>query len=602
MNTAPPPRKKKSFKNSLHAFLRIITRTRRSVSDTSEISHATDRKIKSLYHLRRGTSVAVIEEKNHAGPLSARGPKKTNLDEINIMTKVKRTLSIDQVRKSNLNEPISIDPLKSSTIKNEQDKDQPSVNKSTISIQPQVENLKLSKITRLTKSSISSPTTANSPTTFKSKRVIKKDDDTKTSTTQEISEMSSKKVESDYTLSSLCIQVDSDTNRSNTTESESTLDDTTLYDEEYESVVGSVPPPVFTIDEYTNHSLLSYDGKFSSSSVLAEEKTLQARIHELAIQGSIEELRSLLQQNPEHVQCSDRDGSTPLHQAGRHNRANVIEMLIAEPFYADINCKDFNDSTPLHWAAVHGALDAILALCRNGAQINIRDKYGKGPLHLAIVKRCYRGANIMLLYGADINFKRADGSSAFHIACELGDIPTIEWLVTKDKVMVNCRDKQGETPLLRAATQGKLEVVEYIMKTELMSWNTRDDKQQSLLHRAAFYGYYDLISRIAFINPTACKIMLNEPDRSGETPLHMAVKRDHFREVKLLCKMGADPSMMNRNGDTPLHLAIKYNRIKIARYLYMTAKEVADIKNKRTETPRSMAKRLGPEAAAVFMS
>ncbi len=94
-------------------------------------------------------------------------------------------------------------------------------------------------------------------------------------------------------------------------------------------------------------------------------------------------------------------------------------------------------------------------------------------------------------------------------------------------------------------------------------------------------------------------LIVIEPDRNADTPLHMAVKRDHFREVKLLCKMGADPGLKNKNGDTSLHLAIKYKRTKIARYLYMTAKQVADVKNKRSETPRLMAKRM--EMTNIFV-
>ncbi|KAL0477406.1 secG, partial [Acrasis kona] len=372
------------------------------------------------------------------------------------------------------------------------------------------------------------------------------------------------------------------------------------YDEDEESIMSQAPPQPFNLDEYSKDEYSHYSVSIEASSnhnlsgmKRDEDQQTLDHIYEYTISNKIDELRSLLLLNPEYSECVFKDGSLPLHHASRHNRQQIVEMLLDEPFHCDPNCKDANDSTPLHWASAHAATDAVLSLCRKGATVNIRDKFGKGPLHLAIAKKCYRGANVLLLYGGDINFKRADGSSAFHIACELGDISTIEWLGTKDKVMANSRDKQGETPLLRAATQGKLEVVEYIMKTQLMSWNARDDKQQSLMHRAAFYGYYDLISRIAYINPAACKTMLNEHDRSGDTPLHMAVKRDHFRECKLLCKMGADPMLVNRVGDNALHVAVKFKRVKVARYLYMTSRASADVKNKKNDTPKLMAKRLG---------
>ncbi len=477
-----PRRRRPGFKSSLNKFLRAITRRR---GQEEQIEHGppiplsargagtglAGRKIASSYNMRREDEPPI--------PMSARGPKKTGFEElVNSAANMKRRLSIDNLAKKRLsadfrgNSPTEYTPLKTK-------------------VSPRMPQDMPDKVKRLS---------------IAVRKI--KDEDTMSRTpspvvtTVEIQEQHFPQKASPvildpfYTNTTFITHVDSDTT-SATTQTES-LDESTMVDEDESDFMNSLPPPTFTLDEYNVPS--SFDG---------DVEKIEDRIFELARKGNVEELRTLLETNLELVQCIDKEGSTPIHQAARFNKSDVIEMLIAAPFYADINCKDYNESTPLHWAAVHGAIEAILILCKNGAQINIRDRYGKGPLHLAIVKRCYRGANVMLLYGADINYKRADGSSAFHIACELGDLPTIEWLVTKDKVMVNCRDKQGETPLLRAATQGKLEVVEYIMKTQLMSWNARDDKQQSLLHRAAFYGYYDLISRIAFINPAACKTMLN---------------------------------------------------------------------------------------------
>jgi ankyrin repeat protein len=579
MNT--DARKHKSFKHSLNSFLRALTRRRRN-QGTAEPSSRFDgalsargvgeRKVVSSYNFKREDSPVV--------PLSARGPNKSTVEGLVASAgSLKRRLSIDNVAKKTGYHELEVPRSNSSPQAKKlpvhvrlKTPDQNKAKRLSVAVKKHFDE-KTNSRTHSAVSSIDISTAGSTPP-----------DD-------EIRVLHTSTNSNDLFVPPTYVTVDSD---STTTQTESTMDDSysSAFDEDEETIMNSLPPPTFTLDEYT-HSMMSFDERvLSNSTDMSEEKKIEDRILQLACQGNVQDLRALLDTNLELLQCTDKDGSTPMHQAARYNRAEVIEMLIEAPFHADINSKDNNESTPLHWASVHGALDAILALCRNGAQINIRDKYGKGPLHLAVVKKCYRGANVMLLYGADINFKRADGSSAFHIACELGDLATIEWLVTKDKVMVNCRDKQGETPLLRAATQGKLEVVEYIMKTQLMSWNARDDKQQSLLHRAAFYGYYDLISRIAFINPAACKTMLNEPDRNGDSPLHMAVKRDHFKEMKLLCKMGADPSTRNKNGDTPLHVAVKYKRTKIVRYLYMTAKEVADVKNKRAETPRIIAKRL----------
>jgi ankyrin repeat protein len=289
------------------------------------------------------------------------------------------------------------------------------------------------------------------------------------------------------------------------------------------------------------------------------------------------------------VNCVDsRDQSTPLHKAAAKNNCEVLELLLKEFKETRIDAKDNLESTALHWACSNAALEAIFILCKFGASINVRDKYGYGPLHLTIKKKCYRGADVLLLYNADINFKMSNGSAAMHWACENNELDILKWLLTKDKINIHSRDKLKEVPIMRAAAKGNMEIVEFMMKKNLVDWKLRDDKLQSLLHKAAYAGINDLIMKIANMNPVACNTMMNEKDRDGNTPLHLAVKKDHFRAIKSLCMMGADMNTQNKHGDTPMHVALILKDYKTARYLFQSGAS-ADIKNKKGLTARQMA-------------
>lgn len=322
-------------------------------------------------------------------------------------------------------------------------------------------------------------------------------------------------------------------------------------------------------------------------------------MHDACARGDVATVQQLLDSQPTAerrvalANCEGSggdDGSRPLHWAARGNHYNLLRLLVESG--ARVNERNRMLSTALHWAAAHLHVESIQVLCALGAEINTRDKWGYGPLHLAVRKRCLRGADVMLLYGGDVNFKAADGSTALHMACEAGDLDSVQWLLDKERIIANARDTAGETPLLRAASSGQMEVVEYLLRGRQTAtvWNLRDKKGQSLVHRAAIYGNRDLLMLIANVNPAVCAAMMNEGDHDRRTPLHHAVMRRHFREVKALLTLGADVDAQDKDGNTALHMAVLSGQARTARFLHQSGAN-ADCKNKRGETARMAAKR-----------
>src|SRR5690606_36570629 len=167
--------------------------------------------------------------------------------------------------------------------------------------------------------------------------------------------------------------------------------------------------------------------------------------------------------------------------------------------------------------------------------------------------------------------------------------------------LLNSKDKAGLTPIIRATIKGKVKVVEYLMKNNLVSYSVTDDKGQNILHKACFYGHKEIVYKLASIDPIQCVQMLTERDSRGRTPLHLAVRENHFALIKSLCGMMGQTNLdiQDNRGNTPLHYAIEKGHHRIARYLQISGAK-STIKNKGGETPRMLSKRLANSSKDII--
>jgi ankyrin repeat protein len=67
---------------------------------------------------------------------------------------------------------------------------------------------------------------------------------------------------------------------------------------------------------------------------------------------------------------------------------------------------------------------------------------------------------------------------------------------------------------------------------------------------------------------------INQKDKNGDSPLHLAIVYGHTDIVRLLIHKGADVSMKGHRGDTPVMVAIDYGQ---SRALEMLLKKGADM-------------------------
>jgi ankyrin repeat protein len=100
-------------------------------------------------------------------------------------------------------------------------------------------------------------------------------------------------------------------------------------------------------------------------------------IHDVARDGDLEKIKSLLGGNPDLVFSKDKDGMTPLHHAARWGHTDVAKFLLDNK--SDVNAKCKSNSTPLYLAAFKGRTAVAELLLAHGADVNAMYADGNTP-------------------------------------------------------------------------------------------------------------------------------------------------------------------------------------------------------------------------------
>uniref|UniRef100_A0A3P9PAP4 Nuclear factor of kappa light polypeptide gene enhancer in B-cells 2 (p49/p100) n=1 Tax=Poecilia reticulata TaxID=8081 RepID=A0A3P9PAP4_POERE len=193
--------------------------------------------------------------------------------------------------------------------------------------------------------------------------------------------------------------------------------------------------------------------------------------------------------------------------------------------------QDANGDTPLHLAIIHQQTAVIQQLVQTLLSTDIlTPPTPQTPLHLAVITRQLKVLEVLLRAGADPTLVDKDGRSPLHLAALAGDTATLRLL---------------------------------------------------LAHLGERHAH-----------------LVNTPDYHGEgrslQPLHLAVRRDGERCLRLLVEGGAKINAAElKSGNTPLHLAVRENLFKVACTLITELKAEVNTCTFGGNTPLHLAASLG---------
>ena len=157
----------------------------------------------------------------------------------------------------------------------------------------------------------------------------------------------------------------------------------------------------------------------------------------------------------------------------------------------------------------------------------------------------------LLSRGFDVNTPNPAGEHSLLLAIREPSLKVLAVLLNWDKIDVEARSQQDESPLMLASLKGLSEIVRQLIEkgadVNKPGWTP--------LHYAATHGHVQIMTLLL---DNEAYIDAGSPN--GSTPLMMAAMYGTPSAVKLLLEAGADPLLQNDQGLTAIDFAQRVNR------------------------------------------
>lgn len=270
------------------------------------------------------------------------------------------------------------------------------------------------------------------------------------------------------------------------------------------------------------------------------------------------------------------NGNKLFYEAVRSGDAARVSALISTDCVQTLDEPDWNVSgdPPLLVAATNHFLPVLSTLLASGCDPTVRSPRGETALHRAILNsglgNMLQLVEDLLKYGCPPGVREAGSrSTALHVLSrQLAHAPlkslhnfeaalkTLELLANVGPV--NAKDHQGRSALHILASSiifdnnNHRTDIESLFGTLLAAGvNTalKNDRGETALHESLECGALNTATLLIPQTPAGIA------SRYGETPLHVASRKNHVDIVAKLLEHGEDPSTEDAGGNTSLHLA-----------------------------------------------
>ncbi|CAG9578217.1 unnamed protein product [Danaus chrysippus] len=309
----------------------------------------------------------------------------------------------------------------------------------------------------------------------------------------------------------------------------------------------------------------------------ATDELGQKPIHAAAQNNFSEVVQLFLQQHPNLVMATTKDGNTCAHIAAIQGSVKVIEELMKFDRTGVISARNkLNESTPLQLAAEGGHADVVRVLVRAGASCTEENKAGLTAVHLAAehghtnVLDVMRSTNTLRISSKKL------GLTPLHIAAYYGQAETVRELLshvpgtvksdapTGVSLVPILGAESGLTPLHLAAYNGNENVVRLLLNSAGVQVDAATNENgYNPLHLACFGGHMSIVGLLL----SRSAELLQSTDRHGKTGLHIASTHGHYQMVEVLLGQGAEINATDKNGWTPLHCAAKAGHLNVVKLL-----------------------------------
>eukprot|EP00117_Sycon_ciliatum_P028072 scpid18171/ scgid2366/ Transient receptor potential cation channel subfamily A member 1 homolog len=318
-------------------------------------------------------------------------------------------------------------------------------------------------------------------------------------------------------------------------------------------------------------------------------------LHEAVNNGNFEMVKFAFV-NKVNPNTATLTGDTALHIAAGKGHMEIVTFLVNEA-KAEIDAADESGNTPLHDAARLNREDVLLFLLKGGADIDMANADGHTPLMKAASWGQKRTVSALLEAGANVTHKDNEEKTVFWHAVRGNHIETVQVLSQDPRYLtfLQLADQFGNTALHLSASLGSLHLTELLISHGAVP-DARNDEEKTPLHLAAANGHPMTCSALCRKN----EALLEDEDESGNKPLHLAATNGHDVVVKVLLDLGAAVDGRNSKGWTPLDCAAGVGA-RICCQVLLEHDAPVDAKDKKNRTPLHIAARSGHTKIALLL-
>lgn len=160
----------------------------------------------------------------------------------------------------------------------------------------------------------------------------------------------------------------------------------------------------------------------------------------------------------------NKDGWIPVFIVCRSGDINALKLLLK---FApkSVGYRSNNGRSALHIAAFNGHESIIdLLVNEDPTLLNARDSSGASPLHEAVKGGNFNAVKRLLTLNADFHAIDNVGQNILHVASLVGNVDTIEYILTNNLLDVQQKALFDVTPLVAARRTNRTDAIDVLIK------------------------------------------------------------------------------------------------------------------------------------------
>ncbi|PIN06264.1 26S proteasome regulatory complex, subunit PSMD10 [Handroanthus impetiginosus] len=245
-------------------------------------------------------------------------------------------------------------------------------------------------------------------------------------------------------------------------------------------------------------------------------------LHEALKCGHEEVARILINKNPEMPYSLNKEGKSLLYLAAEAGFVTIVRLLMDNPVGNYTAAGKHKSKSPVFAAIRRRNIDVVRLLWEKDPSLfQLRNRRGENPLHAAVHMEYTEG---------------------------------VKFLLDKHYEFAYQKEEQGFYPIHSASNKDLVDIIKLMLHSRPDIRELLTPHGQNMLHAAARSGKYKAVEYM--LKMPELEKLINEKDKGGNTPLHLATICGHTKVVGILVRdRRVNLKLVNNNYQTALDIA-----------------------------------------------